>query len=253
MNQLREFADGIRDATRGLSKVWVQICSVAEAMEVTDPGSGVWPDVLVVQGGDAGGHGMKGGGAGVISLLPEVRDGLVAAGRKTKDDDDEREIPLVAAGGIVDGRGVAASLALGAVGVVMGTRFLACKETNIAAGYQREILRASDGGVSTVRTTVYDKVRGIYGWPGNYDGRGVINRSYVDEVLEGKVGEEENRRLYLEEMGKGDEGWGPDGRLTTYAGTGVGLVKEVMSAREIVESVTKETKEILGRLAKVEV
>lgn len=249
MHQLRDFAQGIRAATGGKSQVWVQVCSVAEAMGVTDPVNGVLPDVLVVQGGDAGGHGMRGGGAGVISLLPEVRDSLVEGGRKAGEGQGE-EIPLVAAGGIMDGRGVAAAMALGADGVVMGTRFLACKETNIARGYQREVLRAGDGGVNTVRTKVYDKVRGIYGWPENYDGRGVINRSYLDEVVEGEVGEEENRRLYLEEMRKGDEGWGPDGRMTTYAGTGVGLVKEVMSAREIVESVGKEAKEILERLAR---
>lgn len=97
--QLAAFADAIRTATNSLSQIWIQIVSVTQALEVTDPSSGVWPDVLVVQGGDAGGHGLKGGGAGIISLLPEVRDALVASDRKTKSGET---IPLVAAGGIVD-------------------------------------------------------------------------------------------------------------------------------------------------------
>lgn len=77
---------------------------------------------------------------------------------------------MVAAGGIVDGRGIAATLAFGSTGVAMGTRFLASVEASIARGYQNEILRASDGGVCTVRSTVYDRVRGIKDWPARYDG-----------------------------------------------------------------------------------
>ncbi|KAK2768765.1 hypothetical protein FQN54_000621 [Arachnomyces sp. PD_36] len=246
--QLRNFAESIRETTGGKTRIWVQITSVREALEATDPELGVCADVLVVQGGDAGGHGRRGGGAGVISLVPEVRDALGDAGRG-------ESVPLFAAGGVVDGRGVAASLALGADGAVLGTRFLASKEASITEGYRDEILRASDGGVSTVRTKVYDRVRGIYGWPEGYDGRGVVNRTFVEEVVEGVVGEEENRRLYEEEVERvrrGDEGgrvgWGPEGRMTTYAGTGVGLVREVKSAREIVEGVGRGANEVLGRL-----
>lgn len=86
----------------------------------------------------------------------------------------------------------------------MGTRFLASHEAHISSGYQDTILCASDGGVSTVRSTVYDRVWGIEGWLGRYRGRGIVNDTYLD--TERGMGEEENRRLYLEEMGMGDGG-----------------------------------------------
>jgi nitronate monooxygenase len=62
---------------------------------------------------------------------------------------------LMAAGGIVKGKGVAAA---------MGTRFLASAEANIAAGYRDEVVRASDGGQNTVRMKIYDSLRGTIGW-----------------------------------------------------------------------------------------
>ena len=88
-------------------------------------------------------------------------------------------IRLIAAGGIVEGRGSVACLALGGYGVVMGTRFLASREAGIAKGYQDDVLRMDDGGTSTVRTRVYDTLREPE-WPGQYNGRGLINQSDLD-------------------------------------------------------------------------
>lgn len=236
-DDLIPWATQVRAVTSGRTRVWVQVGSVAEAVSVAEA---LRPDVLVVQGSDAGGHGLA-RSASVISLVPEVRDALAEHGMGA-------DIALLAAGGIADGRGVAAALALGAAGVAMGTRFLASHEATIARGYQAEVLRASDGGVNTVRSTVYDRVRDIHGWPQRYDGRGVINESYVDAVERG-MGDEENRRLYVEEMKKGDEGWGPKGRMTTYAGTGVGLVRDALPAGDIVRRVLLEADETIKRLA----
>ncbi len=235
-DDLRPWAKEVRAVTDGKTKIWVQVGSVAEAVAIAEA---LDPDVLVVQGSDAGGHGLA-QSASIMTLVPEVQDALAAQKLKQK-------IPLVAAGGIVDGRGVAASLALGASGVAMGTRFLACSEAQIARGYQAEVLRASDGGLCTVRSTVYDRVRGILSWPQRYDGRGVINKSYVDAV-EGDMSDEENRALYQEELKKGDSGWGPDARLTTYAGTGVGLVREALPAANIVADVVEEAQSTLQHL-----
>ena len=82
------------------------------------------------------------------------------------------EMPLLmAAGAIVEGRGVAAALVLGAAGVAMGTRFLASAEANIAAGYRDEVVRASDGGQNTVRTKTYDSLRGTTVWSQGYNAR----------------------------------------------------------------------------------
>ncbi|KAK6814454.1 hypothetical protein RU639_009514 [Aspergillus parasiticus] len=221
-------------------KIWVQLCCLEDAIESTEK---LQPDVLVVQGCDAGGHGFA-RSASIVTLLPEILDQLMS--RKPNATQNYGKPFVVAAGGISDGRGLAAAMILGADGCAMGTRFLASPEAQIAKGYQNEILRASDGGVSTVRSTVYDKVRGIYGWPTRYDGRGLINRSYED-IVNQEVTEEENRRLYEEEKLKGDDGWGPQGRMTTYAGTGVGLIRAVMPAAQIVTKIRQDAMGILQK------
>lgn len=121
------------------TKVWVQVGSVKDAVEIAQACK---PDVLVVQGTDAGGHGLA-QGAGIVSLLLEVADVAEALAKGGT----AKEMPLLmVAGGIVEGRGVAAALVLGAAGVAIGTRFLASAEANIAAGYRDEAVRASDGG-----------------------------------------------------------------------------------------------------------
>ena len=229
-SDLLPWAKETRAATDGKTKIWIQVGTVAEAIEIAKTTK---PDIIVVQGSDAGGHGLQ-QRASIISLLPEVSDAFAKAGI---------EIPLIAAGGISDGRGVAAALTLGASGVALGTRFLAAEEATIAKGYQQEVLRVSDGGVSTVKTKVYDVVRGILDWPSAYDGRGVANRSYLD-ALHG-MSDKENSELYKEAMKQGDNGWGPEGRMTTYAGTSIGLINKVMPAEEIVKEIQKEALEVL--------
>lgn len=236
---LGPWVERVRAVTGGKTEIWVQVGTVAEAVAVART---VRPEVLVVQGSDAGGHGLA-RSASVVTLVPEVRDAL-----RDEDGAGGTGPVIVATGGIVDGRGLAASLALGASGAVMGTRFLASDEATVARGYQAEILRASDGGSSTVRSTVYDRVRGILGWPERYNGRGVINESYVDAVERG-LSDEENTRLYNEETKKGDHGWGPFGRMTTYAGTGVGLVKETLPAGVIVENARNEAEVVMKSMA----
>ena len=148
---LVEWTRRVREMSKGKTKIWIQIGTVKEAIEVA---RSCHPDVLVVQGADAGGHGLV-QGAGIVTLLPEVADSLRDIGMAN--------IPLIAAGGIVEGRGSAACLALGGCGVVMGTRFLASREASIAKGYQDDVLRMDDGGTSTVRTRVYDTLKGRNG------------------------------------------------------------------------------------------
>lgn len=225
LSDLLPWAREIRRVTQGRTKVWVQVGTVAEAVEVAKTSK---PDVLVLQGSDAGGHGLD-SRASIVSLVPEVWDSLRREGM---------QIPLIAAGGISDGRGAAAALALGASGVALGTRFLASEEAQIAKGYQDEVLRVHDGGVSTVQSKIYDNVRGIYGWPAAYGGRGVANRSYLDAVH--GMSDEENQKLYKEAMKQGDDGWGPEGRMTTYAGTGIGLIRHVLSAESIIKHMQEE-------------
>lgn len=230
----------IRKATNGTTKVWIQVGTVAEALNAVEYAE---PDVLVVQGTDAGGHGLS-KGAGLIPLLPETIDAVRATSQKLN-----KKMPLfVATGGIITGSCLAAALSMGAHGATLGTRYLAAHEATIAPGYQEAVLRAKDGGVSTVRSKVYDSLRGTTDWPVHYGGRGVINASYED--FEKGMNLEENKKLYDQAMKQGDEGWKEDGgRLTTYAGTGVGLVTRVQPAGEITIEVREQAVEILRQMA----
>ena len=214
------------------TQIWIQIGTLKEAKQLllnTEQ-----PDVVVVQGAESGGHGRARDGMGLMTLFPEIADAFSAS---------EPQIPLLAAGGIADGRGVAAALCLGAAGAVMGTRFLAATEAQIARGYQQEIVRATDGAACTTRTLLYNHLRGTYGWPEEYQPRTIINRSWIEQQ-QGKSFEE-LKRLHDELAAKGDAGWGPEGRLATYAGAGVGLVRDVRDAGDIVRGVRAEAAERL--------
>lgn len=230
-SDLVEWTKRIRDRSSGKTKVWIQIGTVSDALEVAKL---CHPDVLVVQGTDAGGHGLA-QGSGIISLLPEVADALQEVGLN--------DISLVATGGIVEGRGTAACLALGADGVALGTRFLATHEANIAEGYQDAVLSAKDGGANTVRTDVYDQLRGTTGWPAKFNGRGIVNQSFLD--AQQGMPTDENKRLYEKALREGVQGWAH--RLTVYAGTGVGLVKDIRPAHDVVRELRRDAMETLWR------
>ena len=233
--RMAKWTQETRRVTSGASKIWIQVGTVADAEEAV---KACQPDVLVVQGTDAGGHGLE-KCAGLVPLLPEVDDAVSAL----CDKQGISKPTLVAAGGIMDGRGVAAAISLGASGAVLGTRYLASPESNIAKGYRDAVLRASDGGINTARGKLYDSLRGTTDWPANYGGRSVLNESWRDAAK--GMSFEENKRLYDDALKTGDEGWGEKARLTTYAGSGVGLVKSVKPAAEITEEVREDAKRIL--------
>lgn len=130
-----------------------QVQTLDEAQRVADLGA----DIIVAQGQDSGGHGRS--GRGTMSLVPAAVDAV-------------SPIPVVAAGGIADGRGLAAALVLGAAGITLGTRLLASREAisdPIAEG-----LLTTNGGDDTVRTEAFDVVRGPP-WPEGCDGRALRN------------------------------------------------------------------------------
>lgn len=237
-DQLVHWANECRRVTNNKTKIWIQIGTVSEAFQAMKTCK---PEVLVVQGTDAGGHGLE-NCAGLITLLPEVDDTLSTCCHNL----DIVKPILIAAGGIMDGRGVAAALALGAQGVVMGTRYLACPEANIAKGYQDAVLNASDGGVNTARGKLYDSLRGTTNWPAHYGGRSVLNESWHDAAK--GMSFEENKRRHDEALKLGDEGWGNNARLTTYAGTGIGLVKTVRPAADITREVREDAVRVMKRL-----
>jgi NAD(P)H-dependent flavin oxidoreductase YrpB (nitropropane dioxygenase family) len=104
------------------TRVWWQVGSVGEARAAVAAGA----DALVVQGAEAGGHNRS--GAGTMTLVPAVADAVA--------------VPVIAAGGIADGRGLAAALALGAAGAMLGTRFLMSEEADAHPGHQARIAAA---------------------------------------------------------------------------------------------------------------
>lgn len=138
-------------------------------------------------------------------------------------------------------------MSLGASGIVMGTRFLNAIETDIAKGYQQEIIRAHEAGDNTTRTQLYNHLRGITNWPEQWSPRAIINQTFVDHV--NGVPFDELKRLHDAAVEAGDQGYGPDGRLGTYAGTGIGLIHDVRDAASIVKDTQRETVVRLKALA----
>jgi nitronate monooxygenase len=199
--QLEEWVEGFaREAP--WTGIWVQVSSVGEAEEVLRGSTGGKVEVVVAQGvADSGGHGRSVGGS-VVSLVPELVDAIAGMGLG-------REVPVVAAGGIVDGRGVAAALVLGAGGAALGTRFVATEESEAKEGFKKLMVRQGDGGVRTVRTRVFDEVRGTGFWPAEYGGRGVANESWREYERGVSVRVLEDRYRKAEE----DDDWG---RLTAF-------------------------------------
>jgi nitronate monooxygenase len=135
------------------AKLVCQVQTEAMAKAAVDAGA----DILVAQGAEAGGHGVS---RGTLALVPAVAD-LAGPG-----------VPVVAAGGIADGRGLAACLMLGAAGVALGTRFYATAE---AAGFQAAKQRIVEAtGDDSLRSVVFDISRRNV-WPTPYTGRCLLN------------------------------------------------------------------------------
>lgn len=147
--QLGRFVAPIKQA--GLPLI-AQVQSVAQARTAVEEGA----DIIVAQGTEAGGHGSA---RSTLPLIPAVVD---AVGK----------VPVVAAGGIADGRGLAAALMLGASGVLCGTAFLAADEAVAHPNVKGAVVSAS--GDATARGKVFDTIRG-YDWPQLWNIRTLVN------------------------------------------------------------------------------
>ncbi|KAI0127566.1 FMN-dependent 2-nitropropane dioxygenase [Xylariales sp. AK1849] len=210
-------------------KIVVQVGSVAAARKAVVDGA----DIIVAQGVDAGGH-QWASGAGIISLVPETADMLA-------EEFPDRDIGLWAAGGIADGRGVAAAIALGAEAVVVGTRFMIATESS-AQDYKRQaILSTSDGGANTVKSQLHDHIQGNKEWPDIYDGRAVVHPSYQDQQT--GVSLEVNIKRFNSAKESGNLS-----RMVTWSGTGVGLIKESLPAGVIVRQLREGAVKVIGAL-----
>lgn len=217
------FAERIRDAG---ARLICQVHSVGQAREVLDAGA----DVVVAQGAEAGGHGTA--ERTTFTLVPEVADLIAERAPGT---------PLLASGGVADGRGLAAALVLGADGVLVGTRFWACEEALVERGAQRDVLASS--GDRTVRTSVYDIVREV-GWPSRYTGR-VLRNAFV-ERWHGREDElraalPDAQRCYLDGKAAGDFE-----QANVIVGEAIGQIHEVRPAADVVTGLVAEARERLG-------
>jgi nitronate monooxygenase len=214
------FAARVREA--GV-KLILQVTDLSEARQALDVGA----DVVVAQGADAGGHSGR-NAVGTLSFVPAVVD---IAG----------PVPVLAAGGIADGRGLAAAIALGAAGALIGTRFQASFEALVPPQVHKALL---DGhGQDTERSTVLDIARGA-GWPDRYLGR-TLRNAFLDNWLnreEELRGDTAAQDGYRESAARGDPRV-----LPIWAGQALGLITAIEPAESLVANLAADAQAALAR------
>lgn len=230
-------ADQVERLKANGTHVWMQVGSVAEAQEAATRGA----DIIIAQGSEAGGHNRA--EATTMTLLPAVIHAVAP-------------LPVLAAGGIVDGRSLAAALCLGAEGVWCGTRFLASEEADAHHEYKRRVVAAGVG--DTVRTD-------LFGREFPFQTERVIRNRVVEqwgdraaEAMETPVGEPVGTTM----MGgqtvpvpsfsaalPTPETKGDFEQFNLTAGEACGNIREIMPAAEIVRRMSLEALEVLDTLA----
>jgi len=177
-------------------------------------------DVIIAQGTEGGGHV---GTMSTMSLVPQVVD-LVGA------------VPVLAAGGIADGRGLAAALMLGAQGALIGTRFLATPEAR-GRGHSKDVILNALGS-QTVASKFYDDVMGIV-WPG------ALVRTIAHPLLDEWADRQQEWTLAAEQLRPALEAAITSGDFV-LAGESAGLVHDIVPAGELVSRIAKEAEDLLG-------
>lgn len=188
-------------------------------------------DVIAAQGGEAGGHRStwvktrtaEEASVGLVALVPQVVDAV--------------RVPVVASGGIVDGRGLVAALALGAQGILLGTRFVATRESMAPEFYKRALI---ESGAST--TAVTDAFTGLYAR--------ALRNSYVEEytrsgapVLPGLAQRAAAQDVYNASAARGTGEYFP-----MWAGQSVGLIHDLPGAGDVVRTIANEAEAVLADL-----
>lgn len=196
-------------------KVIPVVASVALAKRMQRCGA----DAVVAEGCESGGHI---GESTTMTLVPQVVDAV--------------DIPVIAAGGIGDGRGIAAALMLGAKGVQMGTRFVVTKECQVHPAYKERIIRAKDIDTRVTGRSTGHPIRAL---------RNDMTKVYLQKEQEGASVEE------LELLASGalrravQEGDIHNGSL--MSGQIAGLIKEEVSCKQLIDTLVRQTKEALNR------
>jgi nitronate monooxygenase len=215
----RPFAPAIREAG---ARLICQVQTLAQAQEAVEAGAAV----IVAQGTEAGGHGQS---LPLATLLPLVADACP-------------ETAIVAAGGIADGRGLAAAMMLGAEGVLMGTRFYASEEAEAHPEAKRRVVAAEAG--ATVRSVVFDIARRNH-WPEPYTGR-VLRNALTERWLGREAEMEEAAEAVARDFAAARER-GDFDTAAVIAGEAAALVRDIPPAGEIVERVVAEAERAIAR------
>lgn len=213
---LRDYFQRAHDAG---CKVMYMANEVPEAMRAAEAGA----DVLVAQGTEAGGH------VGWMASLPLVPMMVKALA----------PIPVLSAGGIADGRGLAAALALGAEGVLLGTRFMATPEAPIHANFKQAIVKSD--GHDTVLTEIPDLASQRV-WPG------AMSRAQRNRFIERWAGREWAIRQNASEIGKqvaAARAAGDIDNASLSFGQDAGLIDSIKSVKEVVQEIVAEAEGII--------
>jgi len=201
------------------AKVIPVMPSVALAKRMEDIGA----DAVIAEGMESGGHI---GELTTMAIVPQIVDAL--------------NIPVIAAGGIADGRGLVAALALGAEGVQMGTRFVASKECSIVEAYKESIVKAKDRDTVVTGRSTGHPVRIL---------KNKLAREFMKLEANGATKEE------LEKFGEGKlrlaarEGDIQNGSV--MAGQIAGLIKDIKPVKEIIEDIIKEAQAVIEKINSV--
>ena len=217
------------------AKVLVQVGSIADAKEALN--SGV--DAIIAQGTESGGHGLRRElGCGTFSLAARIAKLAVEL--------NYRNIPVLAAGGMTNGHSLAAALALGCDGIVLGTRLWASHEA-MGRPEHKQLLTTKEAD-DCLRTTVIDQIQNTYSttpWPYPYDSVGMLRNALTD-TWDGKPrGEleaviETAAAQYRKAQNDGDSSI-----CQIYAGEGVGDIASVKGAYDIIQELSGEAMAIV--------
>ena len=210
----------IFDRAHGVGAVVMHMVpTLADAVSAADAGA----DVIVAQGTEGGGHvGLMAS----IVIVPLVARAVAP-------------VPVLAAGGFADGAGLAAALALGAEGVLLGTRFLATDEAPVSETYKRALVETD--GHETLLSEVPDLLTGVM-WPGAH---GRVLRNRLIERWTAREGDLRARRTELQERAVRARAGGDTEESVVWAGQSAALVDAVEPAGVLVERIVREAEEIL--------
>lgn len=223
--------DLIRRAHAGGSLVMQQVHTVQQARDAAAGGV----DIIIAQGSEGGGFS---GAVGALTLVPQVVDAV-------------KPLPVVAAGGIADGRGLAAALVLGAQGVNIGTRFLASVEASCGEDWKRAILAAESE--DAIRVDVWWDVFPRPAGGHIYD---TAPRALRTPFVEQWQGDRDAARQHAERLQHEIMGAARQGKLLDYVpftGQTAGAIREVLPAAEIVRRLIAEAEQALLPMAEISV